>query len=239
MNWGSGKVCTMESIAWGEVRFILLTKKKSTSWELSFIWGKMRTASQETGRQITLRDCSKEAVGEGQSIRFRWGGSSVHSSPLVVIQSLSRVWLFVTPWTAAYQPSLSLTVSWSLLRLMSIELVMWSNHLISVTPFSSSLQSFPASGSCILSWPFTSCGQSVGASASTSVLTVNMNMHWNMNSMDWFSLGLTGLISLQYKGLPRVFSNTTVQRISSLVLSLLYGPTLRSIHDYWKNHRFD
>jgi len=63
------------------------------------------------------------------------------------VQSLSRVWLFVTPWTAAHQVSLSITNSWSFLKLMSIELVMPSNHLNSVIPFSSCLQSFPASGS--------------------------------------------------------------------------------------------
>ena len=74
-------------------------------------------------------------------------------------------------------------------------------------------------------------GQSTGASASASVLP--------MNIQDRFPLGLTGLISLQSKGLSRVFSNTTVQSINSLVLSSLYSPTLISIHDYWKNQSFD
>ena len=82
-----------------------------------------------------------------------------------------------------------------------------------------------------MSWFFTSGGQSIGASASASVFPVNIQ--------DLFPLRLTGLISLQSKGLSRVFSNTTVQNISSLVLSLLYGPTLTSTHDYWKNHSFD
>ena len=77
---------------------------------------------------------------------------------------------------------------------------------------------------------FTSGGQSIGVSASASVLP--------MNIQDWFPLWLTGLISLQSKGLSRVPSNTTVQK-HSLVLSCLYGPTLTSIHDYWKNHSFD
>ena len=63
----------------------------------------------------------------------------------------SHVWLFVTPWTAACQASLSFTISWSLLKLMSIELVMPSNHLILCLPFSSCLQSFPASGSFLSS----------------------------------------------------------------------------------------
>ena len=72
----------------------------------------------------------------------------------------------------------------------------------SVVPFSSCLQSFPASGSFPVSWVFTSSGQSIGASASASVLP--------MNSQDWSPLGWTGWISLQSKGLSRVFSNTTV-----------------------------
>ena len=78
---------------------------------------------------------------------------------------------------------------------------------------------------------FTSGGQSTGVSASTSVLPIN--------TQDWFPLGWTGWISLQSKGLSRVFSNTTVQTINSLALSFLHSPTLTSIHDCWKNHSFD
>ena len=100
----------------------------------------------------------------------------------------------------------------------------------SVAPFSSCLQSFPASGSFPMSQLFASSGQSIGASDSASVLP--------MNIQDWFSLGLTGLISLQCKGLSRVFSSITVWSIKSLVLSLLYGPTLTSIHDHQKNYSF-
>ena len=59
-----------------------------------------------------------------------------------------------------------------------------------------------------------------------------------MNVKGWFPLGLTGLISLQSKGLSRVFSNTTVQKHQFSALSLLYGPTLTCVHDYWKNHSF-
>ena len=106
----------------------------------------------------------------------------------------------------------------------------WWCHLTilsSVTPFSSCPQSFPASGSFPMSWLFASGDQSIGASASASVLP--------MNIQDWFPLGLTSLISLQSKGLSRVFSSTTVQKH----LNLLYGPTLTSVHDYWKNHNFD
>ena len=108
------------------------------------------------------------------------------------------------PWTAARQASLSFTISLSLLKLMSTELVMPFNHLILCRSFSSFLQSFPASGSFPLSQFFASDGQSIGVSASASVLP--------MNIQDWFPLGWTGWISLQSKGLSRVFSNITVQK---------------------------
>ena len=94
------------------------------------------------------------------------------------------------------------TISWSLLKLMSIELVMPSNHLILCHPFSSCLQSFLASGSFLTSHLFQWGGQTIGASASASVLPVNIQ--------DWFPLGWTGLIFLQSKGLSRVFSSTIV-----------------------------
>ena len=119
---------------------------------------------------------------------------------VVVLQLLSHVQVYVTPWTAAHQASLFLTSSWSLLKLMSIESVMPSNHL----PFSSCLQPFPASRSFLMSQLFASGGQSIGASVPASVLP--------MNIQGWFPLGLTGLISLQSKRLSRVFSNITVQK---------------------------
>ena len=101
----------------------------------------------------------------------------------------------------------------------------------SIIPFSSHLQSFPASESFPMSQFFASDGQSIGVSASASVLL--------MNIQDWFPLGLIGWISLQSKGLSRVFSNTIVQKHQFFILNFLYSPTLTSIHDYWKNHNFD
>ena len=139
-------------------------------------------------------------------------------------------WLFATSWTAAPQASLDITDSQSLLKLMSIESVMLSNHLISVVPFSSHLQSFPASGSFPVSQFFTSGGQSIGVSASALVLL--------MKIQDWFPLGLTGLISLQSKGLSESSPIPQFKSINSLVLSFLYGPALTSVHDHWKNHSF-
>ena len=119
------------------------------------------------------------------------------------VQSLSRVWTSGTPWTAACQASLSITNTWSLLKLMSIELVMPSNHLILCHPLLLLPSIFPSirifSSELVLpiKWP------KIGVSASASVLP--------MNIQDWFHSGLTGLI-LQSKGLSRVFSNTTVQK---------------------------
>ena len=90
------------------------------------------------------------------------------------VQLLSCVWLFETPWTAARQASLSITNSRSLLKFMSIESVMPSNHLILCRSFSSHLQSFPASGSFQMNQLFTSGSQSTGVSASTSVLPMTI-----------------------------------------------------------------
>ena len=118
------------------------------------------------------------------------------------IESLSRVQLFVTPWIAACQASLSITNSRSLLKLRC-PLHQWC-HPTTVVPFSSCLQSFPGSGSFLVSQLFESGSQRIGVSALASVFP--------MNIQDWFHLGWTGWISLQSKGLSRVFSNTTVQK---------------------------
>ena len=125
-------------------------------------------------------------------------------SVAVVVQPLSHVWLFATPWTAALQASLSYANSQNLLKLMSVEWVILSNHLILCCPLFLLPQSFLASGSFPMRWLFTSGGQSTGASALASALS--------MNIQGWFPLGLTGSISLQSKGLLRVFSSITVRK---------------------------
>ena len=108
----------------------------------------------------------------------------------------------------------------------SCQLCWWCHPTISssVVPFSSHLQSFPGSGSIQKSQVFASGGQSIGVSASTSLLP--------MNIQGWFPLGWTCWISLQSNRLSRVFSNTTVRKHQ--FFSFLYSPTLTSIHDYWK-----
>ena len=108
------------------------------------------------------------------------------------------------PMDCSTQDSLSITNSQSLLKLISIKSMMPSTISSSVIPYSSCLQSFPESGSFVMSQLFTSGSQSIGASASASVLPTNIQ--------DWFPLGFTCLISLRSKGLTRVFSNTTVQK---------------------------
>ena len=131
-------------------------------------------------------------------------GLCMFTEQLSSVQLLSRVRLFATPWTAARQTSLSITNSWSLRKLMSIKSVMHPTISPSVVPFSFHLQSFLVSGTFPVSQFFTSGGQSIEISASTSFLP--------MNIQNWFPLGLTGWISLQSKRLLRVFSNTTVQK---------------------------
>ena len=114
----------------------------------------------------------------------------------------------------------------------------WWCHItisFSVIPFSSYLKSFPASESFQMSQLFTSSGQSVGLSASTSDLP--------KNTQDWLPLGLTGWISCSprdsQESSPTPLNCGVELSISSSVLSFLYSPTLTSIHDYWKNHSFD
>ena len=121
------------------------------------------------------------------------------------VQLLSRVRLFVTPWAAAHQASLFITNFWSLPKLMSIESVMPSNHLILCRPFLLLLPSiFP----------------SIRVFSNESALHIRWPKYWSSSfnispsneTQDWSPLGWTGWISLQSKGLSKVFSNTTVQK---------------------------
>ena len=110
--------------------------------------------------------------------------------------------ILYNPMNCTLKTSLSFTISWSLLKLMSIESVMPPTIWSSIAPFSSYRQSFPASRSFPMRWAFASGGQSIGTLASVLL----------MNIQGWFPLGLTGWISLKSQGLSRVFSNTTVQK---------------------------
>ena len=147
------------------------------------------------------------------------------------IQSLSHVQLFATPWITACQASLSITNSWSSLKLMSIESVMTSNHIILCRHPLLLPSTFPASRSFQMSQLFTSGGQSIRVSASTSVLP--------MYTQDWSPLGWTGWVSLQSRGLQESSPTPRFKIINCSALSFLYSPTLTFIHDYWKNHSLD
>ena len=142
------------------------------------------------------------------------------------LQFLGHVQLFVTSWTPA---SLSFIISWSLLKLMSIESVMPFNHLVLCCPLLLLPSIFP----------------SIRVFSNELALHIRWPKYWHfsrspcMNIQCWFSLRLIGLISLLSKGLSRVFPAPQFENISSSVLSLLYGPTLISIHAYQHNHSFD
>ena len=130
---------------------------------------------------------------------FNSNSCSFACAPVVVVQSLSCMWPHGLQHARLPCPSLSPGVGSD-----SCPLYQWCHPTISsfVTPFSSCPQSFPASGSFPMSWLFASGGQIIGVSASASVLP--------MSTQGWFPLGLTGLISLQSKGLSSVFSSTTI-----------------------------
>ena len=158
---------------------------------------------------------------KGTSLRTSWlGGKSKESSLKylslfgisfywclglsVIVQLPSCVWLFATPWTAARQASLSLTISWSLLKLMSIESVMPSNHLILCHPLLLLPSVFP----------------SIRVFSNESAFSIKWLKFWSFSFSispsseysGWFPLGLAGLISLQSKELSRVLSSTTIQK---------------------------
>ena len=129
----------------------------------------------------------------------------LYFSPFSSVQSLSHVWLFATPWSAAGQVSLSITNSRSLLKFMSIESVMPSNHLSFCHPLLFPPSIFP----------------SIRVFSNESALCIRWLKYWSFSlslslslsfSFQWLPLGWTGCISLQSKGLSRVFSNITVQK---------------------------
>ena len=144
----------------------------------------------------------------------------------------SHVRLFATPWTAARQASLSTTNSWSLLKFMSIESVMPSNHLILCRPLLLLPSIFP----------------SIRNFSNESVLHINWPKYWSFSFNISPSNEYSRLISFRMYWLDLLAVQGTLKEsfpipqfksINSLVLNFLYGPTLTSIHEYWKNHSFD
>ena len=147
---------------------------------------------------------------------------------VVVVQLLSCVLFFATPWTATHQATLPFNISRSLLKLMSIESVMSSNHLILCHPLLLLPSIFP----------------SIRVFSKKSALCIRWPKYWSFSfsislSNEYSGLiffGITGLISLQSKRLSRIFSKSQFKSLNSSALSLLYGPTLTSIHNDWKKH---
>ena len=149
------------------------------------------------------------------------------------VQSLSRVWLFTTPWTAARQASLSITDWRSLPKPMSTESVMPSNHLILCRPLLllpsifPSIKVIPNESSLRISWPkYQSFSFNISPSKEDPGL-ISFRMHW----LDLLAVQGTLKSLLQH--------HTQFKSINSSALSLLHSPTLISIHDYWKNHSLD
>ena len=160
-------------------------------------------------------------------------GGEAHRCPtpragwVAVVQSLSPVQLFATPWTATCQASLSFTISQSLLKLVSIQSVMPSNHLI----LCRSLLLLP------------SIIPSIRVFVNESVLHIRWPKYWSFSFSISPSNEYSGLISLDLLAvqgtLKSLLQHYSSKNINSLAFSLLYGPTLTSIHDYWKNHSLD
>ena len=189
-----------------------------TSWQIEGENVEAVTDFLFLGSKITIDGDSHHEIRRGLLL----GSKSVQFS---LIQSLSCVQLFATPWTAARQASLSITNSQSLLKIMSIKSLMPSNQFIICQPILLLPSIFP------IRQFFASSSETIGASALASVLP--------MNIQNWFPLGLTCLNSLQSKRLSRVSPTPQFKSINSSVLSIFYSPTLTFIHDYWKNHNFD
>ena len=149
--------------------------------------------------------------------------------PLFSVQSLSRVQLFATPWTAASQASLSITNSRSLLKLVSIELVMPSHHLILYCPPLLLSSVFP----------------SIRGFSNESVLCIRWPKDWTLSFNISPSNECSGLISFMIDWLDLLAAQVTLRSLlqhhsskASILYSFLYSPTLTSIHDYWENHSF-
>ena len=164
---------------------LLAVKESLERFQVSGLVPLINVLFLKSGSTLPKKDCLLKF--------FRYWTMSLLT--FIVFQSLSHVQL-CNPMNYRHQASLSFTISQSLLKFMSIESVMPFNHLILCRPLLLCLQSFPASRSSPISQFFTSGSQSIGASASASVLPKNIQ--------GWFPLGLTGWISLQFKGLSRV-----------------------------------
>ena len=185
-----------------------MNERKWTEHELNWIW------TDFIDMNIDFIDMNMNHWTEHELILLTWililltwiwmNSAELNWTWISSVQSLIRVWLFATPWTGALQVSLAITNSWSLPKFMSIESVIPSNHLILCRPLLLLPSIFP----------------SIRVFSSESVLPIRWPKYWSFSlnispsneHPDWFPSGWTGWISLQSKGLSRVFSNTTVQK---------------------------
>ena len=185
---------------------------------------------KEEGRVIKMESKTKENLKRSSN------SEGTVSSPTTQvqfssIQSLSHVQLFAAPWTAAHQASLSITNSQSLLKLLSIESVMPSSHLILYHPLLLLPSIFP----------------SIRVFSKESALCIRWPKYWNFSFSISPSNEYSGLISFRMDWLDLLLVYGTLESspkprfksITSSALSFLYGPTLTSIHHYWKNHSLD
>ena len=204
--------------------------KQCKQWQTLF-WGAPKSQQMVTAAMKLKDTCSLEEKlwpTKVHLVRAMVFPVVIYGYEFSSVQSLSAVWFFVTPWSAACQASLSITNYQSLLKFMSIELVRPSNHLILCGPLLLPPQSFPDSGSFQMCQHFESGCQSTEVSASTSVLP--------MNIQDWFPLGWTGWISLHWRDSEESSPTPQFKSINSSALSFLYSPALTSTHNCWKNH---
>ena len=249
---GSQRVDTTERLtlscmvlAWRSVIRLTIRSAGATNWRPSGAWRSHLQGSKSrlaVGRKPQLltkwkapESCMTEWSQRKQdgSCRFSWPNFLYFRSGYISsIQLLSHFWLFATPWTTMHQASLSITNSWSLLKLMSIKSVMPSNHLILCHPHLFLPSIFP----------------SIRIFSNESVLHIRWPKYWSFSFSISPSNEYLGLISfrmdwldlLAVQGILKESSPTPqFKSINSSVFSFLYGPTLTSIHDYWKNHSFD
>ena len=219
-----------------------ITLQNETKGQLEAGWGwlfrllilKINSAFKKYSWNL-MQACSKKNMGrEGTGFsllhlkRLVFSTKDIKTSPIyfthkdivALVEPLSLVWLFVMPWTAAHQAPLSPGVG-----SCSCPLNGDANHLILCHPLLLLPSIFPSIRVFSVSQFFTSGGQNIGASASASVLPMNIQC--------WFPLGLTGLISLESKGLSRVFSRTTIWKHQGAQPSLLSNSQIHN--DYWKS----
>ena len=190
-----------------------------SNWKLSF---KIYYPSRPKGVHSLLKSWSSNST----SCKSLVTSYITLKESFVVVQSPSHIRLFVTPWIAACQASLSFTISWSLPKFMSIESMMTSNHLILCHPLLpsifSSIKVFSNESAVHIKWP--------------KYWSFRISPSDEYSGLSYFKIDWFDFLAVQG---TQSSPGPQFKSINSLVLSLLYGPALTSVHDYWKDHSFD